>query len=334
MKKVQVNEAIIGSTVVEPVIKDGVLLCAPGLIVSRSVQRMLKAFDVQEIVVSTIYSEHMHNIVTDFNKLNELTRISLQHLEIDNVILCAKGLVANLLESEDNKLLDALITYDEGTYHHSRNVAILSLTCGIKHGLTKSELYTLTLGALLHDIGKTLIPVSILNKEDKLTDEEFALIKQHPLLGAELLRQSTYDMSPIIQIVHQHHENWDGTGYPRKLFELHSYRLARIVHIADVYEALCAKRSYKSQIPRHKVREIMREESGKMFDPNILRTFLQAVPAYFVGEEVHCGSKHATVISCNDGENPDVFYNKVIPLTEFEQMCGEEVAPVTLKLIR
>lgn len=332
MKRVRVEDVIIGSIITEPVEKDGVLLCAEGLVVSRSVQKMLLAFGIDEIVVDTVYSGRIDNIITDFNKLNELARISLQHLDIDEIVMCAKGLVSTLIKSDENSLLSSLIQYDEGTFHHSKNVAILSLICGIKYGLSKNELYMLTMGALLHDVGKMLIPLSILNKQEKLTDEEYSLMKQHPLLGVELLKTS-FNVSAVKQIVYQHHENWDGSGYPRQLYELNSYRLARIVHIADVYDALCARRAYKDNIPRSKTREFMKSQSGKMFDPYILKVFLKAVPAYFVGEEIRCGSKVATVIEC-DKDDPIVYYNSLMKLTEFEKMCGEYSSPATLKLIK
>ena len=335
MKKVKIKDATIGSTIVEPVYHGDTLLCKRGMVITKSIKRMLQSFEVEEVSVDTFYVEKIDNIVTNFNQMTELTRLSLKHLEINDIVICAKQLVSNLINTDGAEFLCSILTYDSGTYHHSINVAVLSLMCGIKLGLTKSELYILTLGALLHDVGKTVIPISILNKTGELTRDEKNLVKQHPLLGSELLRESGLVDSPIRQIVLQHHENWDGSGYPRKIYGTNSYRLARIVHIADVYEALCAKRPYKKQIPRGQVREYMLEGSGTLFDPALLKLFLSVIPLYFLGEELICGNAIVTVTDNTDIENPTVLYGQeLIKVKELEKIKNSITDSATLKLIR
>lgn len=335
MKKVKVSDVVIGSTIVEPVYRGDTLLCKEGMIITKSIKRMLLSFDIDEVFVDTIYVEKIDNILTDFNQMNELARLSLKHLELNNIVICAKQLVTNLVNGDSYGLLGLVMSYDYGTYQHSINVAILSLMCGIRLGLSKQELYTLTLGALLHDVGKTVIPTSILNKNGALDKDERNLMNQHPLIGCEMLRSSGLVDAPISQIVLQHHENWDGTGYPRNLYGTNSYKLARIVHIADVYEALCARRPYKKQIPRDEVRDTMLSSSGKQFDPTILKVFLDAIPLYFLGEELECGGDTVIVTDNSDTDNPIVSYNKeLIKVKELEELKGESVIPLTLKLIR
>lgn len=335
MKKVKVNDLVIGSTIVEPINRGDVLLCKEGTIVTKSIKRMLEAFNVDEVSVDTIYVEKIDNIISDFQQMNKLTSLSLKHLELNDIVICAKQLVTNLVNTDNAMLISNVLSYDPGTYHHSMNVAVLSLMCGIKMGLNKNELYILTLGALLHDVGKTVIPLSILNKQGPLDTEERNLMNQHPLIGSEMLRSCGLVDAPVQQIVMQHHENWDGTGYPRKLYGTNSYKLARLVHIADVYEALCSKRPYKKQVSRSKVREFMMEGSGTQFDPTLLKEFLEATPLYFLGEELICGDTSVIVADTTNTENPTVKYgDEFMTVKELEELKGVPVDLLTLKLIR
>lgn len=127
-------------------------------------------------------------------------------------------------------------------------------------------------GALLHDLGKKLINESILNKTSGLTSEEYSVIKEHSKLGLKVLRRK--DETPIVEnIILLHHEKWNGTGYPFRL-NGHSIPIeARIVSVVDCYDALTSKRVYKSKITHEKALEILKNESGQSFDPDIVSIF-------------------------------------------------------------
>ena len=334
MKQVNLNDAVVGSIIVEPVIKNGVLLCKAGVPLSVTLKDVLMKFKVEVIKIDDIFSESIDSIATDFKKLNRLTIGVIQSLSMDDIVLCAKNLVTNMVDTDCPELIESLMNYDVGTYNHSKNVAALSLSIGLRLGLSKSELRTLTLGALLHDIGKKVIPISIINKNGKLSDEEYTLIKQHPLIGSEMIKSSGLVSEPVTQIILQHHENWDGSGYPRELNHTNSYRLARLVHICDVYDALCARRSYKMPISRISVRNTMMENKGIMFDPTLLDKFMKSIPVYFIGEEVVLGDYKGVIVSNDDVNNPSLLYkDKVITLSAFESLANAKLDAIDLKLI-
>jgi HD-GYP domain-containing protein (c-di-GMP phosphodiesterase class II) len=171
------------------------------------------------------------------------------------------------------------------TYDHSINVSMycISILKGIKPEASRKELMHAGLGGLLHDLGKVKIPTNILNSPEGLSDEQYAVIKQHPTYGIDLLRSGDVevaediDLEVIARIVHEHHENWDGTGYPQKLKERTSHFLARLCAIADFFDAVTTKRSYSDVMPVGKAMAIMENTSGKKLDPVLFKAFSKHV---------------------------------------------------------
>ncbi|MGB1238712.1 MAG: HD-GYP domain-containing protein [Pseudomonadales bacterium] len=160
------------------------------------------------------------------------------------------------------------------TYNHVRRVAEYSKLFGLKLGMTEEEAEMLKIASPMHDIGKVGIPDAILNKPGKLTNEEFEVMKTHATLGYEMLKISERPLLKAAAIIaHEHHEKYDGTGYPRKLKgeEIHIY--GRITSIADVFDALGSKRCYKDAWDDERIYALFREQSGKQFDPKLLEIF-------------------------------------------------------------
>ena len=148
---------------------------------------------------------------------------------------------------------------------------------GIELGLSEKQLENLAEGALLHDLGKSAISNDIIHKPDLLTDEEYEEVKKHTVIGYNMLKDN-YDVpSPVKSIIYQHHENEDGTGYPMGVKRDKIYKLAKIVHIADVYDALISKRPYKEAFPKEKAISIMKEGIGTQFDPELAPIFIDIV---------------------------------------------------------
>jgi HD-GYP domain-containing protein (c-di-GMP phosphodiesterase class II) len=143
-------------------------------------------------------------------------------------------------------------------------------------GLTPEELDNLHRGGLLHDIGKIGIPVSILDKPGKLTDEEFKAIRRHSAIGASIL-EPIAAYAHAIPIVLQHHEHFNGNGYPDGLTAETISLGARILAVADVYDALVSDRPYRSGMDQERVMEIIEKESGKQFDPNVVQALLEVM---------------------------------------------------------
>jgi putative nucleotidyltransferase with HDIG domain len=169
-------------------------------------------------------------------------------------------------------LVESLEARDQYTAGHSRRVSLYSVWIGQQMGLSPAELERLRIGALLHDIGKIGIPDAVLLKDGRLTDEEFATIKKHPEIGVRILERIGA-FGEYLGAVGLHHENHDGSGYPKGLRGEAIPVDARIVHVADAYDAMTSNRPYRQRMPEEKVRRILRECSGTQFDPAAVAAF-------------------------------------------------------------
>ena len=171
---------------------------------------------------------------------------------------------------------DVIETRSQDTANHVRRVAAYSALLGEKYGLSSEDIALLQAAAPMHDIGKIGIPDAILNKPGKLSDEEYEKIKHHTVIGQRILHTSDRKlMSSARAIALQHHERWDGTGYPCGLKGEEINLLARICALADVYDALSLGRVYKAAWPKEKVLRFIREERGGMFDPRLVDLFFE-----------------------------------------------------------
>lgn len=180
----------------------------------------------------------------------------------------------SLFLSTVKSLASAIDAKDEYTRHHSTRVTEFSLKIAAKMGFSEKELGDLELAALLHDVGKIAVPESILNKPGRLTDEEFKLIKEHPVRGEAIL-SPVVELKEIARIVRAHHERYDGTGYPDRLKGQEIPLGARIMSIADTYDSITSERPYrKAASHRYAVKEII-SCSGNQFDPEVVQNFLE-----------------------------------------------------------
>lgn len=165
---------------------------------------------------------------------------------------------------------------DDSVYAHCLNVALISRMMGKWLKLDDSERDILTLCGLFHDIGKMSIPNEVLNKPDKYTDEEFAMIQQHPLFGYKLLKHQPID-ERIKQAALQHHERWDGSGYPQKMEGDTIDDFAAIVAIADVYDATTAARSYRPPLCPFQAISMFEKDGLQKYHPKYILTFLNRI---------------------------------------------------------
>jgi diguanylate cyclase (GGDEF)-like protein/putative nucleotidyltransferase with HDIG domain len=171
---------------------------------------------------------------------------------------------------------ESIESKDVLTQGHCERVADLAGALAAKVGLDETSLFWFRIGALLHDVGKLIIPADLLNRPGQLSDEEWALVRQHPEAGERMLAdvQFPWDVSPMVR---SHHERWDGRGYPDGLTGDAIPVTARILGIADVYDALTTERSYKRAFSHLEAMEIMRREVGKQFDPELFVRFEELV---------------------------------------------------------
>lgn len=160
--------------------------------------------------------------------------------------------------------------HDHYTAHHQERVAILTLELGRKLGMSADCLDGLYLGALVHDLGKVTIPSELLNKPGRLTPEEFALVKTHVPSGCEIIQGITLPW-PIREIIAQHHERLDGSGYPNGLVGGAIIPEARIVAVADVFQALCEERPYRKALGIRAALDELNGSAGEKFDADVVR---------------------------------------------------------------
>lgn len=165
---------------------------------------------------------------------------------------------------------------DNYTRGHSDRVSEYSVLIGKKLGLSNKDLETLKIGGLFHDIGKIGISDSILLKNGKLTDKEYDEIKSHPIIGKNILSNAAI-FQDIIPIVLYHHERYDGKGYPYGLADKDIPLLARIVAVADAFDAMTSRRSYRNELDIEFVKEELKSKMGTQFDPVVATTFLDVL---------------------------------------------------------
>lgn len=183
---------------------------------------------------------------------------------------------------------------------HSINTAIISIIGAIEYGLPKETTEKLAIAALLHDIGMFKIPDTIINKRGKLTEEEYSIIKSHPIVAFKILKNCNIDDEEILNAVLHHHEQYNGEGYPRKLTKDKISLLARFIAISDAFEAQISFRAYRKSKTGYLAMKNVIAEANNRFDPDVLKAFLNAFSIYPPGSIVQLSDNSiGTVISTN-----------------------------------
>ena len=167
---------------------------------------------------------------------------------------------------------DSIEGKDHYTQGHCKRVADLACILAERAGVEPRSMFWFRLGALLHDVGKIIVPVEVLNKAGPLTPEEWQVMKRHPEAGVELVADVEFP-GDVRAMIRSHHERWDGSGYPQGLVGEETPLPARILRIADVYDALTTTRGYRKALPHERAVELMRSEG--QFDPQLLQIFLE-----------------------------------------------------------
>ena len=280
------------------------ILLMRGATLSRKKIKKLEAFNIFGIYVEDEWSADIFITPAVSEELARNTIQALRSMNLEQIQECAGQIVDALMAAEDYMHdVAAIKAYDENTFEHCLNVAIMTVTMGIGLGYNFYRLKNLAVGSMLHDIGKTQVSSDIINKAGKLTKEEFDEVRKHPTAGYKLLTEDATVYSSTRQIVHQHHENWDGSGYPRGLKENQIYELAMVTHICDVCDALLSKRSYKDAFSIADVIKIMQESNGTMFSPEMLAAFFRYVPLYSKGSEVLLSNQQKALVYKNNRGN-------------------------------
>lgn len=316
MRRVSLDKIQSGAILAKTIVTlEGKVLLVSGTELTEEYKRRLMANGITEVYVEDEISkdiqipEVVHDEIINEAKrkvklmmINPAIKTSIDGYQVMQVvdkiitsILSNKDIIANLSD---------IRSVDDYTFSHSVNVCILALIIGIGFGYSSDKLRELGVGSILHDIGKVMISEEILKKPVQLTNEEFEEIKKHTIYGHELLKKTKGITMMASHIALGHHERLDGSGYPYHLKGENIHKAARIVAVADVYDALTTDRVYRKKLMPHEVIDYITSLASKHFDQEVVDVFLRYIAYYPVG----------TGVILNTGEKGIVKkYNKKYP---------------------
>ncbi|MEG9298846.1 HD-GYP domain-containing protein [Mangrovibacillus sp. Mu-81] len=251
---------------------------------------------VTESVPSRVRQEAVAGIENVFSRINE-AKMPQNLVVLEDSAKQLKDIIAVVLrEVKGNEdlltVLTDIFTYDSYVFHHSFNVTLYTLSIGIELNLSPRQLEEIGIGAILHDVGKMLVSEEILMKPGRLTEEEFLEVKKHTEHGFEILRKLQSISLMVAHCAYQHHERLDGSGYPRGLKGEDIHPFAKIIAVADVFDAMTSNRVYREAMLPHEALEILYAGSGSLFDKNVIEAFRRSVAIY----------PNGMVVELNDGK--------------------------------
>ncbi|MFD1849364.1 HD-GYP domain-containing protein [Oceanobacillus bengalensis] len=296
--------------------ENGIVLIAKGMELTRNIIKRLNNYGITYVYIEDDLSKGIivDSFISDRVRREALNTVKSIFTDIKNkginnstFILDKKGkelqnVIENLmLETKNNEkplsfLADIYLT-DNYVFHHSLNVTIYTLAIGVKLNLPNQKLMELGLGALLHDIGKIFVDQDVLQKPGRLTDEEFEIIKEHAQIGYDFLRKQMDISSVVAHCALEHHERLDGSGYPRSLRgdEIHLY--AKIIGIADVFDAVTSNRVYRDAMLPHEGLEILYSGAVNLFDKEMVEAFKKSIVVYPDGISVELSDGRKGIVA-------------------------------------
>lgn len=307
---------------------EGVLIAIKNTILTDYIIEKIKLFDVDniwvykyEIIVeeSDDYEEHIKDFRSEYIKDTLLVKKAIMELskgeplDVDTVNNVSISLFQEVMNSNSTvRYISRLKDYNEYTYYHSMNVAIYSALIGKWMDFSEEELRELTMAALLHDIGKSKVSNTILDKKTKLTREEYAIVKEHPYNGYLMIRDDKNVVNNIKETILMHHEREDGSGYPQGLTGGDINYFAKIVAVADCYDALTSNRPYRDKISPFEAIGIFIKTGLEAYDIGVSMTFFKNIVNCYIGEKAEM----------NDGRIGEILfvppYDLTNPVVEIE----------------
>lgn len=285
---------------------DAALLLSSGVRLSPSMMQSLKKNNIYYVYVEDGLADGIEPdpIIPDSMKIKAVAKVEkvmrkslvrgavAKGKMVDQAVLNEfRDVVKELfetLESTPERLYNMveLMGTDMYTYSHSVNVAVLSIVIGLAMKMEHEKIKHMSIGALMHDIGKMCVPETLLNKPSELSAEELMIMKDHVQLGYDLVKEDITLSGITKQIIYGHHERLDGTGYPRGLSDGNISVYTRIVSICDMFDAMTSDRAYQKKLPVYKALDVMMAEAIERIDANLLKTLMENVAIYKPGETV------------------------------------------------
>ena len=295
------------------------MLCADAVLTESLVQR-IRHLNYSGLYIKDEFSEGIVpvDVISEELRTNTVRAIHRFMLDMespgggvrgqDNMgdILALIERIIDEISDSDGTLINLidLKSFDLYTYQHSVNVCVLSCVMAAAHGFKREQLYDLAIAAILHDIGKVFIPKDILNKPAKLTPDEYKTVKKHPADGCDHIRKKFHFNNTVCMPVRQHHERYDGNGYPQSLSEAEIFTASCIISIADVYDAITSKRPYHEAIMPSEAYEYIMGNTGSHFNPDAVGVFVRTVAPFPVGVSVRLSNGLEGLVFENDTNFP------------------------------
>ena len=264
--------------------------------------------EIEETVKPAVRNKIIGEITETFHSVRKAKSgqpsfvLEQQSKAIGNIV---EDLLDAVMNSEEmlTVLTDAYL-YDEYLYHHSFQVTLYSLAIAKEMGCSYEDLRLIGIGALLHDVGKLLIPPDILLKPGRLKDEEYDIMKQHTRYGFELLRNLHSISLLVAHCAFQHHERLDGSGYPRGLMDAEIHPFAKIIGVADVFDAVTSKRVYRDKLLPAQGMALIEAGSGTIFSPGVVDALRRSVVHYPNGTILLLSDGRRGIVSRQNTEHP------------------------------
>ena len=255
--------------------------------------------------------------------------------DVEDLMKSAKSIVEDISRMEQISIdIFDLRSFDDYTYHHSVNVAVYAVAVAIYMGMSEEEVMQMSQAAICHDLGKQNIPIEVLNKPGKLTDEEFKEIKNHPQYSYNIISRNNDISSSVKQAVICHHENENGSGYPFGKEGKELSLMTKILHAVDVYDALISRRPYKNPYTPVEAFEYLTGGIDILFNANVVEAMKRVIPAYPLGTEVvlSSGERALVVAHTDDPLRPIVrtIPDKVIINLNIKENSGILIVSTTL----
>lgn len=283
---------------------EGRLMVAKGAALTNKVIERLKIIGFKGIYIGDLVSEDIVIEETINPELRKLAKECIKALNVKGSVEVSKSIIEEIMQKKIVSLdMSDLRAFDDYTYAHSVNVAVLSCVIGVAMKLDEVELMDLVIAAVIHDFGKLKIPKEVLNKSERLTGSEYELIKSHVNMSYDIIKDSTDISEAVKQAVLMHHENEDGSGYPNGLTSSEISLIAKIIHVADVYDALVSNRPYKKGYAPWEAIEYLMGGCGINFNKDVVDKFIKLVPLYPIGAEVVLSTGELCVVVANKGNN-------------------------------
>lgn len=247
--------------------------------------------------------DEMGNANKVYNQASKLVTNIMDDIRLGQAIdtKAAKEVVSDAVDSiirtpDAMMMLTKIKNRDEYTAEHSLNVAVLTIAFGRALGLDRERLEELGVCGLLHDMGKVLTPDDVLLKEGKLDEEEFHIMRKHPIDGRDIIASSGGNFPGAMDVAHSHHEKLDGSGYPRGLYEHQTTLWTKVVSITDAFDAITSDRCYQNGRTNMDAFRILNQGRGKQFDASLVVRFIGAVGIYPPGSTIEVNSGESGVV--------------------------------------